>query len=181
MKVIPLKNTSLTSSSSVVGLVLILVLKMMRVLALSLLCLLEIPLTFSASLLSLRAKEFNLGESLLDTTGGNITKFSTLTGTLLKGYYSFVKYSDATCSAVLFAESYPLNVCYPTNTGDSFKSFYNGTHLIEYAYNDYACSKLVNSYYTYSPTRDCDNFFRVVFLTASFPTIASSTTLLSAA
>ena len=143
-----------------------------------LILLLNCHLNSSSSILKM--ERLTLEESSIHTTGGNVTNFSKLTGTLLTGYTSWTRYTDATCSVVRYSESYPLNECFPWISGNSYKSLFNGTHIFETEYSDYSCTKQIDSYLIYSPPRVCDNDFMSTAITASYPTIASTKTLLSA-
>ena len=120
-------------------------------------------------------------ESLVLTDGGNITSFARMTGTYLSGYFTYIEYTDATCSAVQYAESYPLTTCYPWIDGSSFISYANGTHMITNRFDDYYCKNQVNSRLSSATIQACDSDFRTAAVTTSYPTIKSSATLLSAA
>jgi hypothetical protein len=141
--------------------------------------LLKIRLNSSASMLRMRG--LTPQESSMHATGSNITSFATLTGSLLKGYQTEILYTDATCSAVRYAESYPLNVCFPWIDGASFYATSNGTHTAYQVYSDYSCEKLEYSFTFYRPTRACDQYYTSASVTASYPTIVSSSALLTAA
>ena len=144
-----------------------------------LILLLQICLNSSSSILNVRRLSPEEPSALSD---GDITsKFSTLTGTTLTGYFSYTLYSDAKCTSVRYSESYPLNVCFPWLSGTSSKMYANGTHLAEIMYSDYSCTKQISSEVFYGPSRVCDSqYFLTVSVTDSFPTIVSSTALLSA-
>ena len=121
-------------------------------------------------------------ESSLSTVGGNITSFARMTGTYLSGYWTYIEYSDATCRAVKYAESYQLTMCYPWIDGSSFISMANGTHMITNRFDDYYCKNQVNSRLSKATVQACDkNDFQTTTVTTSYPTIKSSATLLSAA
>ena len=139
--------------------------------------LLKIRLNSSASIL--RMESLTALESSMHTTASNITSFATLTGSLLKGYQTEIDYIDAKCSAVRYAESYPLNLCYPWIDGTSFYVTTNGTHTAFKLYSDYSCTILKGSYLYYQPLRDCDQYSSAS-VTASYPTIVSSSALLTA-
>ena len=141
--------------------------------------LLKIRLNSSASILRMRG--LTPQESSMHTTGSNITSFATLTGSLLKGYQTDIYYTDAKCSIVGYAESYPLNVCFPWIDGTSFYATSNGTHTAGKVYSDYSCTILSDSYLDYQPLRACDQYFSSTSVTASYPTIVSSSALLTAA
>jgi hypothetical protein len=144
-----------------------------------LLLLLKIRLNSSASIL--RMKGLTTLESSMHTTGSNITSFATLTGSLLTGYQTEILYTDAKCSAVQYAESYPLNECFPWIDGSSFYVTSNGTHTAGKEYSDYSCTKLSDSYLYYRPLQACDQYYSSASVTASYPTIVSSSALLTAA
>lgn len=120
-------------------------------------------------------------ESSVLTSGGNITSFASMTGTYLSGYFTYIEYTDATCSAVQYAESYPLTMCYPWIDGFSFISMANGTHMLTNRYDDYYCKNQVNSRLSSATIIACNSDFRTAAVTTSYPTIKSSATLLSAA
>jgi hypothetical protein len=141
--------------------------------------LLKIRLNSSASIL--RMESLTALESSMHITGSNITSFATLTGSLLAGYQTEILYTDATCSAVRYAESYPLNVCYPWIDGTSFYATSNGTHTAYKAYSDYSCAKLLGSSIYDQPLQICDQSYLSASVTASYPTIVSSSALLAAA
>ena len=141
--------------------------------------LLKIRLNSSASILRMRG--LTPKESSMHTTGSNITSFATLTGSLLTGYKTDIYYTDAKCSIVQYAESFPLNVCYPWIGGYSFYATSNGTHTAGKVYSDYSCTILSDSYLDYQPLRACDQYFSSTSVTASYPTIVSSSALLTAA
>ena len=141
--------------------------------------LLKIRLNSSASILRMRG--LTPQESSMHTTGSNITSFATLTGSLLKGYQTDILYTDATCSIVGYAESYPLNVCYPWIDGYSFYATSNGTHSSFKVYSDYSCAKLLGSSIYDQPLQICDQYYSSASVTASYPTIVSSSALLAAA
>ena len=140
--------------------------------------LLKIRLNSSASILRMRG--LTPQESSMHATGSNITSFATLTGSLLKGYQTDIFYTDAKCSIVAYAESYPLNVCYPWIDGNSFYATSNGTHAAYTAYFDYSCTMSRGSFISYQPIRACDQS-QTTSVTASYPTIVSSSALLTAA
>jgi hypothetical protein len=140
--------------------------------------LLKIRLNSSASML--RMESLTALESSMHATGSNITSFATLTGSLLTGYQTDIYYTDAKCSIVGYAESYPLNVCYPWISGTSFYATFNGTHAAYTGYSDYSCTIPRSSYLNYYPIRACDDYSSTS-VTASYPTIVSSSALLTAA
>ena len=139
--------------------------------------LLKIRLNSSASML--RMESLTALESSMHTTDSNMTSFATLTGSLLTGYQTEIVYTDAKCSAVRYAESYPLNLCYPWISGYSYYYTSNGTHSEFKLYSDYSCTTLKGSYLYYQPLRSCDQY-RSASVTASYPTIVSSSALLTA-
>jgi hypothetical protein len=141
--------------------------------------LLKIRLNSSASIL--RTRGLTPQESSMHTTGSNITSFATLTGSLLTGYQTDIYYDDAKCSIVGYAESYPLNVCFPWIDGTSFSATSNGTHTAFKAYSDYSCTILLDSFLNYLPIRACDQYYSSTSVTASYPTVVSSSALLTAA
>jgi hypothetical protein len=141
--------------------------------------LLKIRLNSSASIM--RMESLTALEASMHTTGSNITSFSTLTGSLLTGYQTEIFYTDAKCSAVRYAESFPLNECFPWISGTSFYFTSNGTHTAYKAYSDYSCTKLRGSSQYYQPNRVCDQYYSSASVTASYPTIVSSSALLTAA
>jgi hypothetical protein len=141
--------------------------------------LLKMRLSSSASIL--RMERLTHLESSMHTTGSNITSFATLTGTFLTGYQTEIFYDDATCSIVRYAESFPLNACYPWIDGRSFYYTSNGTHNVVQAYLDYSCETLKASILFYNPIRACDEIYQSSSVTASYPTIVSSAALLTAA
>jgi hypothetical protein len=140
--------------------------------------LLKIRLNSSASIL--RMERLTHLESSMHTTGSNITSFATLTGTLLTGYQTKIFYDDATCSIVRYAESYPLNVCFPWIGGASFYFTSNGTHSAIMVYSDYSCATLFDSLIVKFPLQICDDYTSSS-VTASYPTVVSSAALLTAA
>jgi hypothetical protein len=141
--------------------------------------LLKIRLNSSASML--RMESLTALESSMHTTESNITSFATLTGSLLTGYQTEIFYTDAKCSAIQYAESFPLNVCFPWISGSSFYFTSNGTHTAYKAYSDYSCTILRGSYSYYQPSRACDQYYSSASVTDSYPTIVSSSALLTAA
>jgi hypothetical protein len=141
--------------------------------------LLKIRLNSSASILRMRG--LTPQESSIHTTGSNITSFASLTGSFLTGYQTYISYTDATCSVVRYAESYPLNVCYPWISGSSFYFTSNGTHTAYRLYSDYSCAIFRASYLDYQPIRACDQYYSSTSVMASYPTIVSSSALLTAA
>ena len=141
--------------------------------------LLKIRLNSSSSILRMRGLTPQV--TSMHTTGGNITSFATLTGSLQTGYRTDILYVDAKCSVVGYAESYPLNVCYPWIDGTSFYTTSNGTHIAYRLYSDYSCVILLESDLYYSPIRACDQYYSSTSVTASYPTIVSSSALLTAA
>jgi hypothetical protein len=143
-----------------------------------LILLLQICLNSSSSILNVR--RLSLEEPSAFSDGGKISDLSTLKGTTLTGYFSCTLYSDAKCTSVRYSESYPLNVCFPWLSGTSSKMYANGTHLAEIMYSDYSCSKQISSEVFNGPSRVCDSQYLTVSVTDSFPTIVSSTALLSA-
>ena len=140
--------------------------------------LLKIRLNSSASIL--RMESLTALESSMHTTASNITSFATLTGSLLKGYQTEILYTDAKCSAVQYAESYPLNLCYPWIDGTSFYATSNGTHTAYKLYSDYSCAKLLGSSIYGQPLQICDQNYISSSVTAAYPTIVSSSALLTA-
>ena len=140
--------------------------------------LLKIRLNSSVS--TLRMESLTPQTTSMHTTGGNITSFATLTGSLLTGYQTEIFYTDATCSVVRYAGSYPLNVCCPWIDGTSFYATSNGTHIAYRLYSDYSCVILLESDLYYSPIRACDQYYTSASVTASYPTIVSSSALLTA-
>ena len=145
----------------------------------ALILLLQICLNSSSSILNVRRLSLEDPSALSD--GDKISKFSTLKGTTLSGYFSYTRYSDGKCTSVTYSESYPLNVCFPWLSGTSSKIYANGTHLAEIMYSDYSCTKQISSDVFKGPSRVCDSqYFLTVSVTDSFPTIVSSTALLSA-
>ena len=119
--------------------------------------------------------------SSVHTAGSNITNFaSTVKGTVLTGYYSYIQYTDAECSVVRYAENYPLNVCFPWVDGYSMKIYANGTHLAVNRFSDYSCANLVSVRIALDAPRVCDSFYETVSIAADYSTVASSTALLSA-
>lgn len=144
----------------------------------NLILLLQICLHSSSSILNVRRLSLEEPSALSD--GGKISEFSTLKGTTLTGYFSYTLYSDAKCTSVRYFESYPLNVCFPWLSGTSSKMYANGTHLAEIMYSDYSCTKQISSDVFDGPSRVCDSDFLTFSVTDSFPTIVSSTALLSA-
>ena len=142
--------------------------------------LLKIRLNSSAKK-RLRMERLTHLESSMHTTGSNITSFATLTGTLLTGYQTEIVYDDAACSIVRYAESYPLNVCYPWISGKSFYQTSNGTHSVYKSYSDYSCATLLGSKIYDQPLQVCNEDYESASVTTSYPTIVSSAALLSAA
>jgi hypothetical protein len=140
--------------------------------------LLKIHLNSSASLLSMESLTHE--KSSMHTTGGNITSFATLKGSLLTGFYTEIFYTDTTCSAVEFGESYPLNACVPWIDGYSIYATTNGTHIAYKVYSDYSCATLTRSLLYNQPVRTCGKYSATVSVTASYPTIVSSAALLTA-
>lgn len=140
--------------------------------------LLQICLNSSSSILNVRRLSPEEPSALSE--GDRISKFSTLIGTTLTGYFTYTHYFDAKCTSVRVSESYPLNVCFPWLSGTSSKMYANGTHLAEIQYAGYSCTKEISSYVIYVPLRVCDSGNKTVSVTDSFPTIVSSTALLSA-
>jgi hypothetical protein len=140
--------------------------------------LLMIHLNSSASML--RMESLTHEKSSMHTTGGNITSFATLKGSLLTGFYSGIDYTDTTCSAVEYGESFPLNACVPLITGRSIYATSNGTHIAYKLYSDYSCATLTRSSLFYAPVRTCGKYSTTVSVTPSYPTIVSSAALLTA-
>ena len=140
--------------------------------------LLKIRLNSSASILRIRG--LTPQESSMHTTGSNITSFATLTGSLLTGYLTQIFYDDAKCSIVRYAESYPLNLCFPWIDGTSFYATSNGTHTAYKVYSDYSCAKLLGSTIYDQPLQICDQDYLSASVTAAYPTIVSSSALLTA-
>ena len=141
--------------------------------------LLKIHLNSSASML--RMESLTQEKTAMHTTGGNITSFATVTGSLLTGYLTEIFYNDAKCSAVQYAESYPLNVCFPWIDGSSFYVTSNGTHTAYQLYSDYSCAKLFSSSIYDQSLQICDQDYSSSSVTTSYPTIVSSAALLTAA
>ena len=141
--------------------------------------LLKIRLNSSASLL--RMTGLTPQESSMHATGSNITSFATLTGSLLTGYLTDIFYNDAKCSAIQYAESFPLNVCFPWIDGISFYFTSNGTHTAGKMYSDYSCAKLFSSLILDQSLQICDQDYSSSSVTTSYPTIVSSAALLTAA
>ena len=129
----------------------------------------------------LRMENLTPKESSMHTTGSNVTSFATLTKKLLTGYLIGIEYADAKCSAIQYFESYQLNVCFPWISGYSYYFTLNGTHIAGKVHSDYSCAILMKSFIKYHPLRACDNYYESVSLTDSYPTIVSSSALLSAA
>jgi hypothetical protein len=144
----------------------------------NLILLLQICLNSSSSILNVRG--LSLEEPSAHSDGDEISKFSTLKGTTLTGYFSYTLYSDAKCTSVRYFESYPLNVCFPWLSGTSSKIYANGTHLAEIMYSDYSCTKQISSNVFKSSSGRVCLYNVTVSVTDSFPTIVSSTALLSA-
>jgi hypothetical protein len=140
--------------------------------------LLKIHLNSSASLL--RMESLTHEKSSMHTTGGNITSFATLKGSLLTGFFSGIDYTDTTCSAVEYGESYPLNACVPWISGTSIYATTNGTHIAGKVYSDYSCATLPRSVFYYQPVRTCGKYSTTISVTDSYPTIVSSAALLTA-
>lgn len=140
--------------------------------------LLKIRLNSSASIV--RMKSLTHDKTTMHTTGGNITSFATLKGSLLTGFFTGIDYTDTTCSAVAYAESYPLNACVPWINGVSLYYTTNGTHVAEKVYSDYSCALLARSYLYYQPVRACGEDSTTISVTASYPTIVSSAAFLTA-
>ena len=141
--------------------------------------LLKIHLNSSASML--RMEGLTHEKSSMHTTGGNITSFATLKGSLLKGFYTAIDYTDTTCSAVEYGESYPLNACVPWISGTSLYVTANGTHTASKVYSDYSCATLIRSRLYYEPIQTCGKDSVTTFsVTDSYPTIVSSAALLTA-
>ena len=141
--------------------------------------LLKIHLNSSSSLL--RMESLTHEKSSMHTTGGNITSFATLKGSLLTGFYTGIDYTDKTCGAIKYGESYPLNACVPMINGYSIYLTANGTHLVSKVYSDYSCATLIRSSLYYEPVRTCGKYsVGTVSVTDSYPTIVSSAALLTA-
>jgi hypothetical protein len=140
--------------------------------------LLKIHLNSSASLLKMESLTHE--KSSMHTTGGNITSFATLKGSLLTGFYTGIDYTDTTCSAVEYGESYPLNACVPMTNGYSVYYTTNGTHIAYKVYSDYSCATLTRSGLYYEPVRTCGKYSTTISVTDSYPTIVSSAALLTA-
>ena len=140
--------------------------------------LLKIHLNSSASML--RMESLTQEKSSMHTTGGNITSFATLKGSLLTGFLTGIDYTDTTCSAIEYGESFPLNACVPWISGSIIYVTSNGTHTVQKFYSDYSCATLTRSYLYYDPLRTCGKYRYTVSVTASYPTIVSSAALLTA-
>ena len=141
--------------------------------------LLKIHLNSSASML--RMESLTHEKSSMHTTGGNITSFATLKGSLLTGFYTGIDYTDKTCSAIEYGESYPLNACVPMINGYSIYITANGTHTVSKVYSDYSCATLIRSRLYYEPVRTCGKYsVATVSVTDSYPMIVSSAALLTA-
>ena len=141
--------------------------------------LLKIRLNSSSSILRMRGLTPQV--TSMHTTGGNITSFATLQGSLLTGFFTGIDYTDTTCSAVVYGVSYPLNVCVPWINGNSINYATNGTHLAYKIYSDYLCARLTRSGIYYQPVRACgEEDESTVSVTASYPTIVSSAAFLTA-
>ena len=141
--------------------------------------LLKIRLNSSVSIM--RMESLTPQTTSMHTTGGNITSFATLQGSLLTGFFTGIDYTDTTCSAVEYGESYPLNVCVPSINGYSIYRATNGTHLAYKTYSDYSCATLTRSGIYYQPVRACgEEDATTISVTASYPTIVSSAAFLTA-
>ena len=140
--------------------------------------LLNIRLNSSASIL--RMESLTHEKTSMHTTGSNITSFATLKGSLLTGFYTAIDYTDTTCGAVEYGQSYPLNACVPWISGTSVYYTTNGTHFAGKVYSDYSCATLLRSTFYYEPVRVCGKYSTTVSVTASHPTIVSSAALLTA-
>ena len=140
--------------------------------------LLKIHLNSSASML--RMESLTHEKSSMHTTGGNITSFATLKGSLLTGFFTGIDYTDKTCSAVEYGESYPLNACVPWISGYSIYITTNGTHIVSKVYSDYSCATLTRSNIYYQPVRTCGKYSTTISVTDSYPMIVSSAALLTA-
>ena len=138
--------------------------------------LLEIHLNSAASV-NVMVK-LNPKESLVRTAGTNVSNFaSTVTGTLLTGYFSNIHYYDSTCSVVRDAQKYKLNTCFPMPEGFSGRVIMNATHWNANYYSDYSCTVLYTTTLVYYPLRTCDNF-ETASVTSSYSKIVSSADLL---
>ena len=138
--------------------------------------LLEIHLNSAASVNVMMRP--NPKESLLRTAGTNVSNFaSTVTGTLLTGYFSNIHYYDSTCLVVRDAQKYKLNKCFPMHDGFSGIVMMNATHWNVNYYTDYSCKVLFSSKLVYYPLRACDNY-ETVSVTDSYSKIVSSAALL---
>jgi hypothetical protein len=117
-------------------------------------------------------------ESLVRTAGANVSNFaSTVTGTLLTGYFSNIHYADRKCTVVDNAQSYKLNTCFPTPEGFSGRVIMNATHWNVNYFTDYSCKVLYSTKLVYYPLRACDNA-ETVSVTSSYSKIVSSAALL---
>ena len=140
--------------------------------------LLEIRLNSSASVMEMMM--LTPKASSVRTAAGNLTNFATtVTGTLLTGYFANIQYTDATCSIVRFAENYPLNECFPWSDGLSIKVSTNGTHFAINFFFDYSCTKTLRSALLPLQLRVCNTLYVTNSVTSSYLTIASSAALLS--
>ena len=138
--------------------------------------LLEIHLNSAASV-NVKMK-LNPKVSLVRTAGTNVSNFaSTVTGTLLTGYFSNIHYYDSTCLVVRDAQKYKLNKCFPMHDGFSGIVMMNATHWNVNYYTDYSCKVLFSSKLVYYPLRACDNY-ETVSVTDSYSKIVSSGALL---
>lgn len=140
--------------------------------------LLKIHLNSSASML--RMESLTHEKSSMHTTGGNVTSFATLKGSLLTGFYTGIDYTDTTCSVVEYGQSFPLNTCVPWISGTSIYYTTNGTHTAFKVYSDYSCATLTRSRLFDEPVRTCGEYPTTVSVTDSYPTIVSSAALLTA-
>ena len=139
--------------------------------------LLEIHLNSAASV-NVKMK-LNPKVSLVRTAGTNVSNFaSTVTGTLLTGYFSNIRYTDSTCSVVRDAQKYKLNTCFPMPDGFSGRVIKNRTHWNINYFTDYSCKVFHSTNLVYSPLRACDKFYVTVSVTDSYSKIVSSAALL---
>ena len=136
----------------------------------------------SCFFLPLRCSAHSQGiDTLSHEEPSNTASVQAVAGELLTGYYSDIQYSDAACSAVLYAESFPLNTCCPWIDGNSYQVSANSTHTATYIYSDYSCETLTSNSIESSVLQVCGKTLRTLSVTASYYAIKSSEPLLSAA
>jgi hypothetical protein len=139
--------------------------------------LLEIHLNSAASVNVMM--KLNPKESLVRTAGANVSSFaSTVTGTVLTGYFSNIHYTDSTCSVVQYAQSYKLNTCFPMSDGYSGRVIMNATHWNINYFTDCSCTISHSTKLVYSPIRACDKFYETLSVSSSYSKIVSSAALL---